>query len=55
MGKRSNPTCGSSFLSHFGGRGLSSQLDASAIMSLVVFKGKFERIAISLSQFKLMR
>jgi len=53
MGKDVAQTCGSSFLSHFGGRSLSSQLDASAIMSLVMFKGNFERIAFSLSRFKL--
>jgi len=46
---------GTSFLSHFGGRSLSSQLDASAIMSAVMFKENFERIALSLSRFKLLR
>ena len=45
MGKDVAQTCGSSFLSHFGGRSLSSQLDTSAIMSLVMLKGNFERIA----------
>ena len=54
-GKDVVQTCGSSFLSHFGGRSLSYQLDASAIMSLVMFKGNFERIAFSLSRFKLLR
>jgi len=48
-GKDVAQTCGSSLLSHFGGRSLSSQLDTSAIMSLVMLKGKFERIALSLS------
>ena len=43
-GKDVAQTCWSSFLSHFRGRSLSSQLDASAIMSLVMFKGNFERI-----------
>jgi len=38
-------------LSHFGGRGLSWQSDASAIVSLVMFQGNFERIAFSLSRF----
>jgi len=33
MGKDAAQTCVSSFLSHFVGRSLSSQLDASAIMS----------------------
>jgi len=34
---------------------LSTQFDASAIMSLVMFKGDFERIAFSLRRFKLLR
>ena len=44
-GKDVAQICGSSFLSHFGGRSLSSQLDAGAIMSLVMLKGNFEWIA----------
>jgi len=54
-GKDVAQTGGSSFLSHFGGRSLSSQFDAIAIMSLVISKGKFERIAFCLSRFKLLR
>jgi len=47
-------THGSSFLS-YSGECLSSKFDAIAIMSLVMFKGKFERFALSLSWFKLLR
>ena len=54
-GKDVARTCGSSFLSHFGGRSLSSQLDASAIMSLVILKGNFERIACLLPPQHLKR
>jgi len=43
--------CGLHFFSHFREDSFSSQLDAIAIMSFVVSKGRFERIPISLSSF----
>jgi len=46
-------TCGSSHLSNFGC--IASQFDTTAIMSLVMSKGKLEQIAFSLSRFKLLR
>jgi len=55
MGKDVAQTCGSPFLSHFGGHSLSSQFDAIAIMSLRMFKWKFERIAFLWSRFKQVR
>jgi len=54
-GKDVHQICGSSSLSLFGTRSLSSQFDVIAIMSLVMAKGTFERIAFSLSRFKLLR
>ena len=54
-GKLCSNFCESCFLSHFGGRSLSSRFDAITIMSFVIFKGKFERVACSLSKFRLVR
>jgi len=47
-------SCGSSFLSQFGERSLSSQFDAIDIMSFIRFKRSFERVDVSFCQFKLM-
>jgi len=46
-GKDVAQTCGSSFFSPFQARSVSSQFDAIAIMSLVMSKGKLDRIAFS--------
>ena len=55
MGKRCSPNLWVIFLFAFWARSLSAQFDVIAIMSLVMSKGKFERIAFSLSRFKLQR
>jgi len=54
-GKDVAQTYGSFFFSSFEGRSLSSQFGAIVIMSLVMSKGKLERIACSFSRFKLLR
>jgi len=47
MGEMCSPNLWSSFLPHLGGRTLSSQLDAIAIMSFIISKWKFELIAFT--------
>jgi len=54
VGKDVPQICGSSFLSLFGTRSLSSQFDAIVIMSSDMARGMFERIAFYLSRFKLL-
>jgi len=50
MGKIRNPSLWVFFLVAFGRRILSSQLDATALISLIMFKGQFEQIDFSLSR-----